>query len=168
MGSFWLVGACLFLVLVVIGVATAAGGGKLLFTHRRRAEFMLEECNQVTNDAIIQLDRAFVLGERTGVGAEAGDDVITRLAASDRVGKLPSAPVVELKVFRVADQTVEAAELLIDGGVLERRVEDIDRLVLTRHALAILPLVVTAPRWLPEREEGKCRPRRDAAEMKFE
>jgi len=41
-----------------------------------------------------------------------------------------------------------------DGGGFERRIEDVDRLILARHALAILPLVVTAPRWLPEQEEG--------------
>ena len=56
-------------------------------------------------------------------------------------------------VTRVAARVsalMEAIELLGDGVVFERRVEDIDRLVWTWHVLAILPLVVTAPRWLPE------------------
>jgi hypothetical protein len=54
---------------------------------------------------------------------------------------------------------VKAAELVVDRGVLECRIEDVDSLILTRHALAILPLVVSAPRWLPEWGEGKfwCR-----------
>ena len=50
---------------------------------------------------------------------------------------------------------MKAIELLGDGGVFERRVEDVDRLVWTWHVLAILPLVVAAPRWLPEQGEGK-------------
>jgi hypothetical protein len=49
---------------------------------------------------------------------------------------------------------VKPAEPIVDGGVFELRIEDVDRLILTRHAWAILPLVVTAPRWLPKREEG--------------
>src|SRR5262249_16778049 len=71
------------------------------------------------------------------------------------IGKLPTTPMVELEISRRAEQAVQAAELIGDGGVLDARIEDVDRLVLARHALAILPLVVTAPRWLPEREEGK-------------
>ena len=62
---------------------------------------------------------------------------------------------IDLEIPRRSEEAVKAAELFGDGGVFERRVEDVDRLILARHALAILPLVVTAPRWLPEQEEGK-------------
>ena len=84
-------------------------------------------------------------GSVVGVGAEARDDVVAGLAAADRVGELAPAPVIQLQVARVAEQAVQAAELLVDGGVFERRVEDVDRLILARHALAILPLVVSRP-----------------------
>ena len=44
-----------------------------------------------------------------------------------------------------AEQPVKARELLLDGGVFERGVEDVDRLVSSRHGSAILPLVVVRP-----------------------
>ena len=95
-------------------------------------------------------------GSVGGLGAEARDDVVAGLAAADGVRELAASPVVHLEIPRRSEEAVKAAELVGDGGVFERRVEDVDRLVLARHALAILPLVVTAPRWLPEQEEGKC------------
>ena len=106
---------------------------------------MLEQGDEVANDAVVELDRALVLGQRGGVGAEARDDVVAGLAAADRVGELAASPVIHVEIARVAEQAVKAAELVVDGGVFERRVEDIDRLILTRHALAILPLVVDRP-----------------------
>jgi hypothetical protein len=62
-----------------------------------------------------------------------------------------------------AEEAVKAAELFGDGGVFQCGIEDVDRLVLASHAMAILPLVVTAPRWLPEQEEGNVV--RDAANV---
>jgi hypothetical protein len=56
---------------------------------------------------------------------------------------------------------MKAIELLVDGAVFERGVEDVDRLVWTWHVLAILPLDVAAPRWLPARGEGKLLARRE-------
>ena len=84
-------------------------------------------------------------GSVGGVGAEARDDVVAGLAAADRVRELAASPVIDLEVARSAEQAVEAAELVVDGGVFERRVEDVDRLILASHALAILPLVVVRP-----------------------
>ena len=100
-------------------------------------------------------------GSVVGVGAEPRDDVVAGLASADRVGELAAAPVIDLEIARISEEAVESAELVVDGGVFERRVEDVDRLILASHALAILPLVVTAPRWLPEQEEGNvvCRRR---------
>jgi hypothetical protein len=62
--------------------------------------------------------------------------------------------VIDLQLTGRAEELVEAAELLIDGRVLECGIEDVDRLVWTWHVLAILPMDVTAPRWLPKQEEG--------------
>ena len=95
-------------------------------------------------------------GSVGGVGAEASDDVVAGFAASDGVRELAASPVIELEIPRSSEEAVKAAQLVGDGGVFERRVEDVDRLILARHASAILPLVVTAPRWLPEQGEGKC------------
>src|SRR5262249_1880148 len=101
-----------------------------------------------------ELDRPFVLGQRGGVGAEARDGVVAGFAPADGIRELAAAPVIHLQIPWCAEQAVKAAKLFGDGGVFQRGIEDVDRLVLARHAMAILPLVVTAPRWLPEQEEG--------------
>src|SRR5689334_19573014 len=106
---------CLLLVLVVILVATTVGGGELFFRHRRSAELVLVESDQVANDALVELDGSVVLGERRGVGRELGDGVVAGLAASDRIRELAAAPVVDLEVARVSEQTVESTELVGDG-----------------------------------------------------
>src|SRR5689334_8660361 len=113
----------------------------------------------MTDDAVIELDRTLIFGERGGIGGEASNGVVAGLAAADGVRKLATAPVIHLEVSRISEKAVEAAELVVDGRVFECRIEDVDGLILTRHALAILPLVVSAPRWLPEWGEGKflCR-----------
>ena len=41
----------------------------------------------------------------------------------------------------------------LDGGILERRVEDVDRLILARHVSELLPVVV----YRPSRVRGKRR-----------
>src|SRR4051812_35310364 len=151
----------LLLVLVVV-VAALLGERELLFGHRRGADFVLEDGDQVANHAVVQLDRALVLGKPGGLGVEARDDVVAVLLATDRVRQLAPAPVIDLHLPGGPEQVVEAGELLVDGGVFERRVEDIDRLVWTWHVLAILPLDVSAPRWLPKREEGNEARRRPA------
>ena len=104
---------------------------------------------------VVELERALVLGNPAGLGVEARDDVVAVLARPDRVRELAAAPVIDLHLAGRAEELVKAVELFGDGGVFERRVEDVDRLVWTWHVLAILPLVVAAPRWLPERGEGK-------------
>ena len=154
-------GALSFFVLVVIGLATASGERKLFLGHRRRTDFVFVKGDQVSNDAFVELDGALVLGERGGLGAEARDDVVAGLTPADRVRELAASPVVELKVGRISEQAVKSTELVGDGGVFERGIEDVDRLILARHAWAILPLVWTAPRWLPEQGEGKCYGRLD-------
>src|SRR5205085_5061716 len=106
--------------------------------------------------AVVELDRALVLGQDVGLDAEPGDNVIAALAALDGKCKLATAPMIHLQVLGFSEEGVKPAEPIGDRGVLELRIEDVNRLILTRHAWAILPLVVTAPRWLPKCEEGKC------------
>src|SRR4051812_24196218 len=110
----------------------------------------------MADDAFVQLDGALVFGKRGGISGEARDGVVAGIAASDLVRELAAAPVVDVQVAGVAEQRVELAQLVVDGRIFERGVEDVGRLILTRHALAILPLVWNAPRWLPERGESEC------------
>src|SRR5947207_1825401 len=126
----------LLLVLVVIRLTTTVGLGELFFRHRRSTELVLVECDEVTDDTVVELDGPLVLGERRRVGGKAGDGGIAGLAPSDRIRELAAAPVVDLEVARVSEENVKATEFVGDGGVLECRVEDGDRLILTRHALA--------------------------------
>ena len=120
---------------------------------------MLVDREQVADHSAVELERALVLGDPGGLGIEARNDVVAVLTWADGVGQLAPAPVIDLHLPGRAEELMEAIELLGDGGVFERRVEDIDRLVWTWHVLAILPLVVAAPRWLPEQGEGKLLPR---------
>src|SRR3954471_6632060 len=140
MGTSWLGGASIFL-LIVVHFAATRGFGELLFAHRWSAEVVLVQGDEITNDAFVELDGALVLGQRGRFGAEARDDVIAGVPASDLVSELATAPVIQLHVGRLSEQRVEAVELVVDGGVFESRVEDIHRLILACHAWAILPLV---------------------------
>src|SRR3954471_16096456 len=144
MGRSWLGGASIFLLIVVHFPATR-GFGELLFAHRWSAEVVLVQGDQVANDAFIQLDGALVLGQRGRFGAEARDDVIAGVAASDLISELATAPVSQLHVGGLAEQSVEAVELVGNGGVFECGIEDIHRLILACHAWAILPLVYSPP-----------------------
>src|SRR5690348_10025152 len=107
----------------------------------------------MADDAVVEPDRALVLRQSCGLGLEAGDGIVARLLRADLVGELAAAPRVDGDVTRRADEGVKTAQLFGDGGVFECRIEDIHRLVLAAHVAAILPVVMAAPRWLPEREE---------------
>src|SRR6478672_12713814 len=143
----------LLVVVVVLGPLLCER--ELLFGHRRGADFVLEEGEQVAHDAVIQLERALVLRDARRLGIEAGDDVVAVFLGADGVRELTAAPVVHLHGPGSSEELVESIDLFGHGGVFERGVEDVDRLVWTWHVLAILPLDVSAPRWLPERGEGK-------------
>src|SRR5947208_12626759 len=112
----------------------------------------------MAQNPVVELDGALVLWKDVGLHPEAGDDVVAAFTALYWEGELATAPVVHLHIRGVAEEGVKSAEPIIDGGIFELGIEDVHRLILTRHAWAILPLVVTAPRWLPKREEGKCGP----------
>src|SRR5882757_7228659 len=106
MGTSWLGGASIFL-LVVIEVAATLRLGHLLFGHRRSAELVLVERDEIANDAVVELERALVLGQRGWFGAEARDDVVAGLPAADLVRELAASPMRELHVGRLAEQVVE-------------------------------------------------------------
>jgi len=48
---------------------------------------------------------------------------------------------------------VEACDFVVDGGVFESGIEDVDRLVSAGHWQSSF-WSLTASRWLPKREEG--------------
>jgi len=133
--------AWLFLVLVVVLITTAVGGGDLFLGHRGSAELVLIERDEVTDDTVIELDGSLVFGQRRRLGAEPRDHVVAGLATPDGVRELASSPVIELEIAWISEEAVKSAEFVVDGGVFQRRVEDVDRLILANHAWAILPLV---------------------------
>ena len=114
---------------------------------------MLVQRDEVANDAVVELESSLVLRERSGLGREFGDDIVAVVLGADGVGELAPAPMRDLRLLRSVQESVEAVDFVSDGGVFERRIEDVDRLVCARHS-AILLLVVTASRRLPMQEEG--------------
>ena len=84
----------------VRGLPLVLGRGALALAGLRRcAEFVFVERDEVANDAIIELERALELGKGLRIGGEAGEDVIARFAASDLVGQLAPAPLLDLDFF---------------------------------------------------------------------
>ena len=107
---------------------------------------MLVKRHEVPHDAVVELEGALVLGEHVRIDGKPRDGVVAVLAEADAVGELAPPPVIDLDLLAVqAKQAVEAVELLIDGGIIEGGVEDVDRLVFARHGRAILPVVVAPP-----------------------
>src|SRR5204863_6084085 len=76
--------------------------------------------------------------EYPGLGVEAGDHIVARFARADLVGELATAPMIELDLLRGAQEPVVAVEPFLDGGVFERGVEDVYRLVFTRQSAILL------------------------------
>src|SRR5258708_37704510 len=108
----------------------------------------------MADDPVVELQCALVLGDSRRLGLEAGNDVVAVFLGADGVGEVAPATMVDLERPGDPEQLVKAVDFFCDGGVFERGVENVDRLVWTWHVRAILPLDVTAPRWLPKREEG--------------
>src|SRR5258708_38707570 len=109
MGTSWLGGASIFL-LVVIEIATALSLSHLLLGHRRRSELVLVERDEVANDPIVKLVCALVFGKRGRLGAEAREDVIASVAAAGLVHEPAAAPVREGGVGRIANSYVQMDE----------------------------------------------------------
>src|SRR6266567_3984488 len=84
----------LLLVVVVVLIAPHACGRELLLAQLGRAELAIMQCQEIADDAVVELERAVVLGKRGGVCRIAGDDVVALLLASDRVRELPASPMV--------------------------------------------------------------------------
>ena len=119
--------------------------------------------DEVADHGIIELERALELGEDLALDAEARDDVVAGVLRPDLVGELASTPVVELDLILGAEEGVMLAQLLSDGGVFERGVEDVDRLILAGHDRQSSLWSRSAPRWLPEAGGGEWGARRPAA-----
>src|SRR5688500_5695281 len=132
MGRTWWVGAWLFLVLLFF-LAARIRERELFLGEFRRAELVLVHREQVSDDAVVQLEGALVLRQRGRFRAEARDDVVALFLAPDGVRQLTPAPVIDAHVGGGAEQGVDALAALSDGGVLESRLEDIARLVLPKH-----------------------------------
>src|SRR5690606_29624944 len=106
-------------ILLVIVVATTGAVDIVIIGAWRGAELVLVQRDQPAEHSIVQLERALVLRQRTGLGVESCDDVGRRVAVLDLVGELATAPVVERYLFGVLrHESVEARELLIDGIIL--------------------------------------------------
>jgi hypothetical protein len=114
---------------------------------------VLVKRDEVPHHALVEAQRALVLGERRGLGLEARDDVVAVLATSDRVGELTTPPVIDGDLAGGVEEPVKAVELLLDGGVFERRIEDVHRLILARHVESSL-WSGAAPRPCPTRGGG--------------
>src|SRR5687767_99802 len=112
----------LLLILVVV-IAALLRERELFLAHRRRADFVLVDREQVADHAPVELERALVLGDAAGFSLEARDDVVAVLAWADRVGELATPPVIQGQLAGGAEELVEAIELFSDGRVFERRVE---------------------------------------------
>src|SRR5512140_715445 len=121
------------LILVVVIVTHApATGGELFLAHRRSADFVLMQRDEIANDALIELQCALVLRKRGGFGLEVRDRVVTRLATADGIRQLALSPVLDGNVAG-AEQRVYARECVIDGGLFECGIGDVHHLVLARH-----------------------------------
>ncbi len=60
------------LILVVVVIVTARRlGSELFLTHRRSADFVLVQRDEVANDAIVELERALVLRKDGRIGGKA-------------------------------------------------------------------------------------------------
>src|SRR4029078_11685060 len=99
-----------WLVVVVCIVIAARCGRELFFGLRRRTDFVLVQGDQVANDAVIELERALVLGERRGLGGEFGDDILAVLLPTDGVGELSATPMGDLGLLFCREQSVKAVD----------------------------------------------------------
>jgi outer membrane protein assembly factor BamB len=80
------------LILVVVIVVTARGGGQLFLGLRRRTDFVLVQSDEVANDTVVELESSLVLGQGSRLGGELGDDIVAVLAGADGVGELSPPP----------------------------------------------------------------------------
>src|SRR3954451_17447231 len=84
------------LILVVVVVTRApTSGGDLFLGHRRSADFVLVQRDEIANDALIELECALVFRKRGGLGFEVRDRVVSRLATADGIRQLALSPVLD-------------------------------------------------------------------------
>ena len=89
----------------------------------------------MADDAVVELDRALVLGQRLSRRFELGDDVVAGFVVVDGVGQRTLAPMVARWCVgcRLGQEGVKLVQALRNRGLVEGGIEDIDRLVLTCH-----------------------------------
>ena len=80
---------------------------------------MLVQRDEVADDSVVELERALVLGKGGGLGRKLGDDVIAILPGTDGVGELAPSLMRNLGLLFGAEHSVEARDLVVDGGVFE-------------------------------------------------
>src|SRR6185503_7787087 len=150
------------LILVVVIVVTARGGSEIFLGLRRGTHFVLVQGDEVANNPIVELEGSLVLGESGGLGGELGDDVVAVFLGANGVGELAPSPMGDFRLLRGVQESVEAADFFVDGGVFESRIEDVDRLVCARHSAILLlglirlPLVAEAGGRCEGRNTGRC------------
>src|SRR6187401_2801753 len=93
--------------------------------------------DEVSDDAVVEAKGALILGQVFRIAAEPRDHVVAAVAAADLVGELSPAPVIERHFPFRMEKGVEFLEFFEDDGIFEGRVEDVHRLVLTRHWQAL-------------------------------
>src|SRR5690606_4216205 len=126
----------------------------------RRGRLALVQHDEVAQDLFVQLQRTLELRQRLRGRAELCDNEIAVRLLADRVGELPLPPVVDrgdLAAAVAGHQRVEAVQLLADGRFGQRRVEDVDDLVVPH---GIPPLDWTAPSL--RGGAGVCKARKDS------
>src|SRR2546428_8293785 len=92
--------------------------------------------DQKPQHPLVELHDALVIGEELRRRLELRHDVVARVLGLDCVGESALAPVGDVRDRALAvlgQEGVEFLELFVDRGIFQRAVEDVDRLVATRH-----------------------------------
>src|ERR1700712_1554409 len=89
------------LILVVVVVARApTSGGDLFLGHRRSADFVLVQRDEVANDALIELQCALVFRKRGRFGFEVRDGIVAGLTTADGVRERALSPMLDGDIAR--------------------------------------------------------------------
>src|SRR5215212_8272778 len=82
----------LILVVVVIVATSRCLHCQLFFAHRRSADFVLVQSDEIANDAIVELERSLIFRQNIRLCREARDYVVAVFLGADRIGELAPAP----------------------------------------------------------------------------
>ena len=121
------------LILVLVFFYTASRRGQFFLGLRGGAQLMLIKSDEIAHQTVVELECALELGKDFGVAMKADQHVVTGFAAANLVGQLATPPLLDGDLFRRVEERVVTRNLFLDGGIFERGVEDVHRLVLSRH-----------------------------------